>query len=341
MRIFYWPIWVFIVLPVLYQGNNPLIADEINILEDLKTKIPALICSPNHNISTESAFAAQIYSAHLSGRIFRSKTKISDSELKNSAIAHAKRLKHYGVSFGQCTDGSYWIVSTPAPVSAVISNNTIQIPYELMQNYCKDIFIDYGKWKGEISQSLDKKTQKLDITSFEPGIVAITCLPKFPRWLGPVAWYYIPVGHIKSFELPYAELIENNIQQNWQDVILLWINQIRRKENLPALLQGDKFLSEVAEILAEHGQIWHDRNLLKILAEQASSHRVKLIGENRVLGQSLKEMALLFWLSPRHRNLLLNKDALYLASSIKNTGEKKLMVLVLASSEQKKVTLNK
>ena len=76
----------------------------------------------------------------------------------------------------------------------------------------------------------------------------------------------------------------------------------------------------------------HNRKILNKVKKALKKDKIRLIGENRFIGKDIREAAKQFWMSPRHRSLLLNKNANEISVIKKATKNGNLIVLTVASS---------
>ena len=56
--------------------------------------------------------------------------------------------------------------------------------------------------------------------------------------------------------------------------------------------------------------------------------KVEFLGENRAIGKNLREIALLFWVSPNHRKLLIDPNIAYLSEASSMLNDHLLLSLV-------------
>ena len=115
--------------------------------------------------------------------------------------------------------------------------------------------------------------------------------------------------------------------------LLAWIKSSKGKLKLkPLSLNKNALLKASRELASVNSSVRHDRKGLidvrKRLLEESS---LVLIGENRVRSDDLGRMKWLLWYSPRHRSLLLDKDARELALFRKEQADgSRLLVLLFA-----------
>jgi uncharacterized protein YkwD len=90
--------------------------------------------------------------------------------------------------------------------------------------------------------------------------------------------------------------------------LLAWINQKRTEERLPEL-KLDRELTDAARGLLNGQTIRHDLRALNTAKISLLKRGIEGLGENRVGGNNLAEAAGLLWMSPAHRDLILNPKA--------------------------------
>ena len=173
---------------------------------------------------------------------------------------------------------------------------------------------------------------RIDDGLLDNGSISITCYPQYAKNLGPELWYLLPVKAGPSTEPPgMAALVE--AEGNYAPAIQRWINGMRTAARLPALAEVgtmDHGHDIDQDLLALNESIHHDTQHLKSVESMIRKSGGIFIGENRVKGQDLSEMAWLLWNSPRHRDLLLSARADSLVVSQINEKTGRLVVLTFA-----------
>jgi hypothetical protein len=177
----------------------------------------------------------------------------------------------------------------------------------------------------QAAKHIDINTKLLD-----GGTIGLSCYP-FDEKKGPVEWTMIPINNhkeklYKSFEALFSP-ISNDIRD-----FKLWLNETRVLAGLPKLSFKNPHLEKAAKQLTiNHPKVTHYRPELAKIKAYLSLKNLKFIGENRVIANTPSEFARLFWLSPRHRSLLLAPSARYAAFYPLKKGQQILLVLILAA----------
>jgi uncharacterized protein YkwD len=118
--------------------------------------------------------------------------------------------------------------------------------------------------------------------------------------------------------------------------VLLFINNYRKSLGLPKLA-CDRKLHELARLAAANGDALHDTRLVHDwlrIGHNQQSLPFRLIGENKVESKDLADALFLMWLSPRHRQLLIDGQGTRIGiyqEEIRNMGI--LLSLVLAAEK--------
>ncbi|MEZ4741027.1 MAG: hypothetical protein R3B45_01025 [Bdellovibrionota bacterium] len=256
------------------------------------------------------------------------------------AISLAKRHNHKGAAWGICSDGRGWTASIPSstPLNLIKKTGKIELPIAALNKYCRDYLASFAPHDGGLSIDFKQSEKSIDISKLGTGVFGLTCLPKIPRWQGPVVWYLRPIGHITNMHAPLNYLLKDKNDKNNSEHLSLWINAIRKKENLPPLIYGYEVVNRGADTLAIGGSIMHNRKMISSIKAGLQEGHVKFVGENRVKANSLEAMAALLWNSPTHRNLLLSKEATHLGISMKTQDSELFAVLLLGDGSSLKIS---
>ncbi len=190
--------------------------------------------------------------------------------LDRAVIANLKQLAHYGYGKFTCNKKKAVFVTTPSDKSAADLRQSALCTEKL--NY----FVDLSGGKSTL------KPNSKDY--FE----SIYCNKKL--------WFIVPEG--VAIDFFHKGISTENF--------LAWVNQIRKNEKLK-VLKTNQSLTAIAKELSQSNMLEHDIAQMKKISERNKS--LKLIGENRALGKSWQDHAQLFWISARHRDLLLDDTA--------------------------------
>ena len=306
---------------------------------DLNPVLERLLCADTAPLNPARSLAAGLVDANLQGMILRSKKAVTIDSLRRSARSLATRNMHGGHSFGQCSDGSYWIASMPSPVSLQRNAGRVEIPVDLLGSRCKKHEVTYVRWEAGDAQRLQLEGSNLSIKGLAPGIAAVTCHPTRPAWAGPTNWFLVPIGGVDIRSVPLWESTPR--LQDPMAQLVSWINRIRSRQGRVALRHDREHLRDAASLLAASGRSSHDTSLMGKVLDQLLAESVTPLGENRVVGADLHEMVTLLWMSPRHRQLLLEERANLIGVVQRVVPTGKLAVLVVANKKRPKVSMNK
>ncbi len=170
-----------------------------------------------------------------------------------------------------------------------------------------------------------------------PSTMAIYCLPLDLRY-GPWLWALVPQGDPKILlaNLEKTMPLQNVLDRN---ALLTWINEQRQERKLAKLnlLEGDLIAAISA---ADHPQgVAHQRSALGEMRKIIERRGFRFFGENRVQARDLKEALSRMWLSPSHRDLLLNPELSHLVIMIEKRPEIENMsqILILAAKQRGKL----
>ncbi len=227
-------------------------------------------------------------------RLIAKKAQSSNNELMALAKSLAKINFHHGFFFGQCAFNQDFIGSVPAPFA--FNQKNVRA---VMDSYCRKLSIDYARLDGGISQK-----KRLD-----NAIASYTCYPISSNKHGPLLWYAKLIQ--KKQDLPPIPERQGEIL-NERD-FFAWINRVRKKEGMKALLVGEELLQEETRKLASFLGVGHNRVVINEVSHRLWLAGYQFLGENRALAENFQELASLFWFSPRHRDLLLDQKAETLA----------------------------
>lgn len=280
-----------------------------------------------------------ISDAQIEGRLLeqRFSVEINLSQAQRKAKSLARMRRYQGYAYGTCSDGRAWALALPAPAPLERTGEKLAVPALALHETCESWRVDYARNNGGTSVPLRSHGGTIDIKTLEPGVVSVSCQPRKPRWQGPAQWYLTPIGLAPSAEVPGAESLKNG--QTSEAGLIAWINQVRsQNQRRPLVVHAD--LTSEAGILAIDPSLTHNRKMLTAASTTLAGQKLRFLGENRVKGRDLHEMAWLLWYSPRHRSLLLNEEARWLGVTLRNTREGKLAVIVIGSDATTRIGKN-
>lgn len=248
------------------------------------------------DFSFKSMWASDFYDAQIEGVLLRDKDgkKIAaaDAEARAKELAHETFKKGY--ASGVCDEGRAWAVAISSPYEIKIEKNNLNLGrYDGVCASGAKVF-----WVTATSGDSKKlkPASKLYALPKEQGYVSVVC-NEGDR--GPQEVYLAPSGKFPA-ELPESKLgvikTENDVFQ--------WINELRSHGHKKVIASPE--LDQVASRLSVRGQVSHDLKALYAEGTKLKSTGWSMIGEDRVRAKTLDEARLLLWISPLHRDLLLN-----------------------------------
>ena len=314
--------------------------DAITWRADVTRMFGGIACADAQDDRPMAAWKAGLFDAQLDGRradLGAGRAPTLD-ELSRKGHALARVRRYLGYAAGLCKDGSGWALALPAPAPLVIdAKGKISIP-KVIASLCESFRVDFAPAGGGAPRELGS------ILSVEPkglgdGVLGVTCQPPRPRFQGPVLWYLAPIGRGPENAVPAAAALAAAAGQDpaagQAARLMSWVNAIRRAETLRPLA-FKKEINEEASVLAIDPTLMHDRAMLKKVGASLEDVNVRLVGEDRVKGQSVDAMAWLLWNSPRHRDLLLNKTATSAGIAMRTQGGQTLAILVFGEDKPMK-----
>lgn len=216
---------------------------------------------------------------------------VPDHLIHRIARKLASSSRHEGYAIHHCDGMDRFIILTfPSPVA--FTENSVELKNAL-DAHCEHHEFRFALAKGKLSTVLQIH-EKIPRHS---GIVTLTCFPEDPT-VGPITWFAIPTG---NGPLPQPPIPVG-------DDLAEWANATRKSEGLPSLSKLEHFDKD-ASILLQNEQVFHQRDKMSALNERALQKHIALIGEDRVIADSVLEAATQIWNSPRHRDLILDAHA--------------------------------
>lgn len=306
------------------------VATSATFRRDVVEGFGKIACDPS-GPSAAKAWAAGIYDAQVEGRKLEplAGQAVSSDDALRKGKTLAKIRGFGGYAGGLCADGSGWAAAFPAaaPLGRLDAKGRMQLPQQALKHQCESFRVDYAaRDTGAPRELLDVVALPLDHLAV--GSISVTCQPKSPRWQGPVLWFLLPVGDGPGAVPPEADALVSGADPTAS--LTTWLNRVRVKEGLLPL-ESLATLAAEAGVLAVDGDLSHNRELLRKVAGQLAADKLKLIGEDRVRATDAVQMAWLLWNSPRHRGLLLNKEASAVGIALRQLGPEQLAVLITAA----------
>lgn len=271
----------------------------------LPLSLSAILCA--RQATAEDLFKNGVFDAQVQALRLTPKTssRITQRQIVDRAKKLVSETNQSAYAYGLCGDGSAWAMAFAVSDPVTVENNQLKIPVAFERSCVP------GTLKALFSPELRGRSLGLAISKNnlallpdQKGYAAVSCVMTRDRNGGqrevalvPVAGASIDVADIgkKSF----AKIDEN---------LTAWINEKRRIENLPALVE-QKDLHEAAKSLMGSKLISHDLATLSSTRKALNNRGIEPIGEDRVRGRDLNEIVGLVWISPAHRDLILNPSA--------------------------------
>lgn len=299
---------------------------------DLKTKIGPYLCKHHSPPSTPiEIWNLGIFDAQISGSLGGEESKHESS----------RRAMQNGFVSGRCHDKLFWTVSSAAPVPLTQLQKDVFIASKKhLLKYCRSYRLDFVSDRLSVPTPIAKSflgddsngNLKVNLSTFERGTASLTCLPRSKN-TGPKLWYLFPIKGGPDFLVPHEGLFvgSNRLVQQ----LTGWLAKIRLDLRLSALEFNNPKINALSQELRLRHSPNHDRFELRKLKESFLAEGYRFLGENRVIGKSLKEVAWLLYHSPRHRSLLLNRDAKVVGIKHTTTGNRIELVLVFGGELSK------
>lgn len=298
--------------------------------------LAAEICSETEAKNTKPYHIAQVYAQKYRLDPSASNKKKSDlnKQLETSAKNLARKHRHHFYSFGICTPDSVWFASFPISADIIVSEHSIKLPWQQLDKFCHKVsysMSDEHFAKIENVNLLSNEVISIDKTKKNVSI-GISCLPSYVENTGPLLLYLYNANNEATF--PFQEMFvdEKNLNTNPELMFIKWVNAIRSRYKIREI-HTNAILTKMINPLAKAETSTHFREDTSKLFQSAQKQRLKLIGENRAVGNSIQQIAQYFWTSPSHRALLLDSQADYLAFACQvSETSTKLGVVVTAKS---------
>lgn len=297
---------------------------------DVQGKLQSVLCSDTSQLSAAKTIRLGIYDAQIDARIVESiaGNTVTKRMLEKKAKALAA-MKHFqGYALGVCSDRKGWVAALPAPAPLIRTNDRISFKASDLKAHCRNYRVDYAALSQGESQQL-AGTGKVETKTLAPGIIEVTCQPGFPRWSGPVVWYMAPTTQ----EFAGTEAIPATTEGTDSERLTQWISKVRKREHRSPMVANDH-LNSAATLLTIDTSVTHNRTSTDSIRARAKAAGFDVLGEIRVRGQSIDDLAWMIWHSPRHRDLILSADATNVGLHVKAIGTELLAVILGAKVER-------
>ena len=306
---------------------------------DLKQKMERSLCSLRRPPSTREAWALEIFDAQIEGQRIRPRAgfRMDPLDLEEAARLVGKRFRHNGMTTGQCRDGSGWVLTSPSPEPLLRKDGeTLALMDRDLGRHCKEIRFDYAAAAGGLPRRIrsvsnlgSEQNLRISVALLEDGVLSISCQPHDETDQGPVVWYLAPVKQGPPVTVPFAEVLADKKLAPAVRVTV-WLNRLRAQNGVAPLATGHPQMGAITRQLAKSQSLLHDRHDLRRAEVVIKKAGGKFLGENRVKGASLIDMAWLLWNSPRHRGLLLDGQSSQLGVTTTKLKDESFAVLTFA-----------
>ncbi|MCB9229276.1 MAG: hypothetical protein H6618_06665 [Deltaproteobacteria bacterium] len=302
--------------------------------EDLTSPFNTIVCNKAASLDHERLWQAGLNEAGLTLRILEASAvgSLSEKKVRTLAKAMAVRADHRSWSFGLCNQKTGWVLSSPLPAPVSLESKRSQT-LKILSKYCQSWHVDFAPSDHGYPEQLSSSREKAPsfLAGKRSGMISLSCLPKEPTWSGEELWLLYPLkqGQRSDSAFPVPEWAESGTEQD----LTKWINRVRGRHGLPVLNFSEPQLHQVAADLTISGLLRHDKQQMKEAEMTLRKHSFDFLGENRVIAYNPESMARLFWLSPRHRGLLLNKEARF--GGIAQAPDRNLLVFIAARESRK------
>lgn len=283
------------------------------VRDDLRVSAGSLVC--NHDKKLTDAWQLAIYDVLLAIKLVE-----PSADLNQQALSYAQQTGNFGYTHGKCPPkGPTWLLSVSAPYRPRVNKGYLEFAAEL-SNYCREFAAMYAGNGLFLPKKLMITNRRVLLPKKSNGVVALACRkpPKGSKH-GSRLFYAVPVGK------PTTELVlSKKLVGNDKSAVVKWLSSVRKSLGRSPLVQ-----QELDSSTKTRFAVHHDRKELANIGKKLKNR--KLLGENRVRGYSLSEALAMLWLSPFHRQLLVDKRARYIDIKISHRVGQVLVVMLIAS----------
>ncbi len=218
-----------------------------------------------------------------------------------------------------------WTLSAPAATSEVqfdAKAGLLSIDWPAILKSCRQASVEFAPLIIAQTTTLmqcdhEPCTDKISTKELGSGFIGVYCIEQKNRDLGSELLVLIP-QQTASLAIK-KQSIEN------------WLDQLRRDDHARLLMKPSNEMTKVASALSEYFSIAHKPSKLLELSKSLKSS--VLLGENRVIATHPQEAMEHLWRSPRHRKLLLNRDATHVAIARRIENGRTLFVMVFFKAD--------
>lgn len=305
---------LLLLMMVSLSGAQPV----PRVRDDLRLSAGTLVC--NHDKKLTDAWQLSIFDVLLAIKL------VKGGDLGQQALSYARQTNNFGYSYGKCPPkGPTWLLTVSAPYRPLVSKSYLEFVAEL-SNYCREFAAMYAANGLSLPKILTITNRRVLLPQKGNGVVALACRqPIKGSKQGARLFYAVPIGK------PTTELVlTKKLVGDDKLSVVNWLTSIRK-----ALGRSAVTLQKLNNSTAVRFSVHHDRkelaNINKNLKPNVNKKKYNLLGENRVRAYSLPEALAMLWLSPFHRQLLVDKRAKYLDVTINHRSGQVLVVMLVAS----------
>ena len=283
--------------------------------DDLRVSAGSLVCNRNHTKKLTDAWQLAIYDVLLAIKLTK-----TNSNLAQQALSYAQQTDNFGYTYGQCPPkGPTWLLTVSAPYRPRIDKGYLEFAAEL-SNYCRKFAAMYAPSGLSLPKTLTIVNRRILLPKKGNGLVSLACRepPKGSKH-GARLFYAVPIGNPTTKLVLSKKLVGND-----KLALVKWLTSVRKTLGRQSLT-----LVDLNKQTPTRFTVHHDRKELANLSKKLKEHT--LLGENRVRAYSLSEALAMLWLSPFHRQLLLDKRAKYIDVAITQRTGQVLVVILVAS----------
>ena len=243
--------------------------------------------------------------------------KITLEFVRDRAKKLASANEQLGFAYGVCAEGGGWAMAFPSPSGFSLENNVLKFP-GVISKLCvtgslKTAFVPESR-----GHSLGMKMTGFSSVAVpsQKGYAAVSCVLKMFPQSGPREWALVPVSGAN----PDASEIGRQSFSKIDRTIDSWINEKRRLENLPSMTSSKDLFLAASSLIAKK-EVRHNLSALGAVRDSLLKKGIEALGEDRVRGRDIDELVGLIWMSPLHRDLVLNPVADAMGIAVRQDSE--------------------
>jgi hypothetical protein len=309
--------FIFLLEIVGFSKPSTLVKDPAPTLtkRSFSDEVSQLFC--NDNKSEHDFWEMKLYDAQVEGLRLQPTdgSKLSEQFFLKRAKSLARTLGFKGYGYGRCAKGEGWVAAFPSSRPLQVTATGVQVSKDL----CPQM-------KGYWAEAVKGRSKTLDME-----IVKDQLLFKFPQ---SVLGYFViecALGQGRSQELffgnfggaaaSFSVLLDQSKPRDHQ--VLEWVNGLRKASGLKGVTRppgelGQKFQAVIKD-LAKSERVQHDFKSLSRWSDLLLKDGILLNGEVRSKSTTLEKALSLLWMSPRHRDLILDEKAYFFDAFIVST----------------------